>query len=226
MQYAYLVGVGIFSVIWFILFWFRKDLRREILSLSIIGGLLFPLALIFLPDYWNPEHIFSNLLGIEDFLFAFTIAGIGAVLYEIIFKKIHTLCECRKKDPRSLLIIAIIAIFIFASLTFVFGVNSIYANYAAFLSIFFYFIYFRRDLFWQAIFSGVLVSILMFIFYQIWTRIYPGIIDKWWQLQNISGILIFGVPLEELMWGFTWGLVGGIAYEFMRGINISDGKKK
>ena len=92
----------------------------------------------------------------------------------------------------------------------------------SFLIIFAYIIYFRRDLLWQAIFSGFSVGLLMLFFYQIWIRMYPGIIEHWWALQNISGILIFGAPLEEIIWGFTWGLVGGTIYEFTRGISIKD----
>jgi hypothetical protein len=88
--YAYLVGNLIFALAWLILFLARKDLRREMLTLSFIGSIFFPLALIYLPDYWYPDHIGGNyLIGIEDFLFAFLIAGIGAVLYEVIFGKFN-----------------------------------------------------------------------------------------------------------------------------------------
>lgn len=223
--YAYLIGNVIFAAVWLILFWARKDLRREIIVLSIIGAALFPLALIYLPDYWYPDHITGNFpLGIEDFLFAFFIAGIGAVLYEAVFGKTHTLCDCRKKDPKRLISIIVISIVVLLGLTFVFKLNSIYSSYVSFLIIFGYIIYFRRDLFWQAMISGFGVGLLMLLFYQIWTRVYPGIIEHWWQLQNISGILIFGTPLEEIVWGFTWGLVGGTIYEFVRGVGVRNKK--
>ena len=223
--YAYLIGDIIFGLIWLILFLARKDLRREMVILSLVGGVLFPLALIYLPDYWYPDHIIGNLpLGIEDFLFAFFIAGIGAILYEVILGKTHTLCDCRKKDPKKLIPIILVAIGTLLSLTLIFKLNSIYSSYVAFLIIFAYIVYFRRDLFWQAIMSGFSVGLLMFIFYQVWIWLYPGIIQHWWKLQNISGILIFGTPLEEILWGFSWGLVGGAIYEFIRGVGIT--KKK
>ncbi len=224
--YAYLIGNVVFGVVWLVLFWVRKDLRREMLILSVIGGILFPLALIYLPDYWYPDHIIGHSLGlgIEDFLFAFSIAGIGAVLYEIVFSKTHILCECRKRDSKGLLFIIIVSVSVLLGLTFIFKFNSIYSSYISFLIIFGYIVYFRKDLFWQAIISGFSVGLLMLIFYQIWIKIYPGIIEHWWQLQNVSGVLIFGTPLEEIVWGFTWGLVGGTIYEFVRGISLKSKK--
>jgi len=188
--------------------------------MSLVGGALFPLALIYLPDYWRPDHIASGLpLGIEDFLFAFTIGGIGAVLYEVIFGKTHTLCDCRRKNPKGLISVTLVSIATLLLLAFIFKLNSIYSSYVSLLIIFAYIMYFRKDLFWQAILSGFAVGLLMFSFYQVWVRLYPGIIEHWWLLQNISGILIFGTPLEEIIWGFSWGIVGGTVYEFIRGIN-------
>lgn len=226
--YAYLIGNLIFAAIWLILFWLRKDLRREMLILSFIGGIFFPAALIYLPDYWYPEHVVSInnwMLGIEDFLFAFFIGGIGAILYEVIFGKTHGLCECRKKDPKKLIPIILVAIGALLGLTLLFKLNSIYSNYLAFLIIFAYIVYFRKDLFWQAMLSGFSVGLLMFFFYQIWIWLYPGIIEHWWKLQNISGILILGTPLEEIIWGFSWGLVGGTIYEFIRGVSLANKKQ-
>lgn len=217
--YAYLVGDAIFVVVWLFLFLLRKDLRKEMLTMSVVGSIFAPLALIYLPDYWYPDHLLGNFpLGIEDYVFAGSIAGIGAVAYEAIFGRVHTLCECRKKDPRRLLGITGAAVVILLLLTLMFRLNSIYSSYVAFLLIFVYIMWLRRDLFWQAMASGVAVALVMLFFYQIWIYMYPGIIQHWWKLESISGILVLGVPLEEIIWGFSWGIVGGTVYEFARGI--------
>ncbi len=217
--YAYLVGNAIFVLVWLLLFLVRKDLRREMLIMSVIGSVFAPLALIYLPDYWYPDHILGSFpLGIEDYVFAFSIAGIGAVAYEAVAGRVHTLCECRRQDPKRLLGIIGAAAVILLLLTLVFRLNSIYSNYMAFLLIFAYIVWRRRDLFWQAMASGVAVALVMLFFYQVWIFMYPGIIQHWWKLENISGILVLGVPLEEIVWGFSWGIAGGAVYEFARGI--------
>ena len=56
--------------------------------------------------------------------------------------------------------------------------------------------------------------------YILYTAIFPNIIEDWWKLENISGIIIFGAPIEELIWGFTWGFFIGPVYEFWRGIKL------
>ena len=75
-------------------------------------------------------------------------------------------------------------------------------------------LYFRHDLLVDSLMSGLLVGAIMFFGYLIFLTIFPEAIHQWWILQNISGILILGVPIEELLWAFGWGMVGGPMYEF------------
>ena len=82
------------------------------------------------------------------------------------------------------------------------------------------FLFFRHDLLKDALLSGLLVGGLMFVFYLLFSLIFDGIINEWWMLKNISGIIIYGAPLEELMWGFGWGFVADPAYEFINGLRF------
>lgn len=88
-QYAYLIGnLSILLPVWSLLFYFRKDLQREMLGVSLFAGLAGPLSEFwYLQDYWRPETFTGTLIGVEDFLFGFFIGGIGAVIYEEIFGK-------------------------------------------------------------------------------------------------------------------------------------------
>ena len=53
-KYAYLVGDLLLALIWSILFLIRKDLRKEILSLSILGGIAgIATEVFYLQDYFN-----------------------------------------------------------------------------------------------------------------------------------------------------------------------------
>ena len=42
---------------------------------------------------------------------------------------------------------------------------------------------------------------------------FPEVVNKFWNLETVSGILILGVPLEELMYAFTFGMVWSTIYE-------------
>ena len=86
-KYAYLLGDLILFAVWSILF-LRKDLRKEILTVSIIGGVLGPLSEAFyIRDYWQPQLFNGWTIGIEDFLFGFFFTGITASIYEEVFGK-------------------------------------------------------------------------------------------------------------------------------------------
>ena len=41
----------------------------------------------------------------------------------------------------------------------------------------------------------------------------PGYIEQVWNLKALSGILIYGLPLEELLFGFAFGLFWTGIYE-------------
>ena len=40
-----------------------------------------------------------------------------------------------------------------------------------------------------------------------------GYTEAVWNLSALSGVLIIGVPLEELLWAFTFGLYWSSVYE-------------
>lgn len=224
--YAYLFGDFFFLFIWGILFFWRKDLRKEMFAMSIAGACIAPLAFVFLLDYWSPEYILGGFpIRIEDFLFAFSVGGIGAVLYESVVRKSHAIMPERRAFAHQINGIFLLTLSIAAFLMWQFRINSIYANYIIFFILFFFMIFQRRDLLLHAFFSGVLVAALMFLFYQVWIPLNPGIIQHWWKLNNISGVLIAGVPLEEIIWGFAWGMSGGILYEYICGFRLRSLRK-
>src|SRR3989338_2570037 len=86
-QYAYLLGDLFLLMPWWIFLYFkRKDLRTEILIVSILAGIGGPLSeLWFLKDYWRPELFNGWSIGLEDVLFGFFIGGISCSIYEEMF---------------------------------------------------------------------------------------------------------------------------------------------
>ncbi len=222
-QYAYLFGnLLVLFPLWLFLFIHRKDLRKEILIVSLLIGIGGPLSeLWYLRDYWRPETFTGWSIGIEDFLFGFFIGGIASSIYEELFDKRHSK-RINRKHHWSWFIIPVVALLVFVLnlLTFVFGVNSIYASIFVFIALALLILYFRHDLLAESLVSGLLVGAMMFFGYLIFLTIFPQAIYRWWILQNISGILILGVPLEELLWAFGWGMVGGPMYEFFAGLKF------
>ena len=219
-QYTYLIGCLSFIFLWLVLFILRKDLRREMITMSFLIAPLGPLSEFFyLRDYWKPDLINGYLIGIEDFLFAFAIGGITAVLYEIVFSRRY-----KKRGTTThlgvMLLLSLSGLLFMVVGSLILGFNSIYTSTTGFLLLGTLIVIFRHDLLADAFWSGILVGTLMLGFYIIFISLFPGIIQKWWMLENLSGILILGAPLEELMWGFGWGFFAGPAYEFVKGLRL------
>ena len=46
-----------------------------------------PADVVWTVDWWQPETVTGTRAGIEDAILGFTNGGLGAVLYEVVFKK-------------------------------------------------------------------------------------------------------------------------------------------
>lgn len=226
------MGSFLFAPLWVILLFYRKELQLKIIQISFFVGIL---AVIWSPyfwvDYWNPEYIFNislfgrKLGGIEDFIYGFFTSGIISVIYEELFGKKYA----RRKDRKHhwfffTIILFFIGIFIFHFLFYI-GLNSLYAAVFSFLFAFLVITFYRADLLNDALISGLFFGTLTFFFYIILLAFFPGIINKWWYLSNISNKLIVGIPIEELVWAFSMGAVAGPIYEFMMGLTFIPYKK-
>ncbi|MSU56363.1 MAG: hypothetical protein EXS51_03605 [Candidatus Taylorbacteria bacterium] len=220
-QYAYLALGLMYLIIWGALFTYRRDLRKEMLVSSLLAGLLaLLLESLFLEDYWTPQLFNGWSVGIEDFLYGFTIGGVASVLYEAFFKTRFIRKKSHAYHWRFLLVlyaISFTALFIGRE---VLGFNTMYAALgslgAAFLSI----VFFRPDLVREAIWSAILFTALTVLVYIPVLIIFPHFISSFWHLSNISGLLLGGIPLEEFVWAFMFGLVVGPFYEAWAGLEL------
>jgi len=198
------------------------------LAMSIAGGIIGPFSEYwYFKDYWNPPMILRPSWpfgGLEDVLFGFAIGGIAAAAYEVLLRE-RLVCPTASKRRQNwvLLVFPAAVVMSLLILTDIFGLNSIYASSVAFLILFALMVKLRPDLFRDAIFSGLLVMLVMFAIYFFYL---PSFIGRYgrelWQLYGTSGgVLILGrVPLTEMLWGMTWGMVGGPLYEFWRGCKL------
>jgi nicotinamide riboside transporter PnuC len=184
--------------------------------LTMPFGLTEPL---FVPEYWNPPSLFNLAaktgFDIESFLFSFAVGGIGAVLYETVFKVKHQKMdekEMHMKKHRFHKLAVISPVLAFIPLYFLTDLNPIYsASIAMFVGGVATYLC-RRDLKKNILIGGVLFTGLYFIFFLGINLVFPDFIDAW-NFSTISGMLVLGVPLEELMFAFTFGMIWSSIYE-------------
>jgi|SRR3989344_1021585 len=212
----------ILFVIWIIVFIFNKG-KKEMLIVSVLTmpfGLTEPL---FVPEYWSPPSLFNLALktgfDIESLIFSFAIGGIGSIIYESIFKSKHkkmNSMEIHHKRHKYHLLSLFSPIIVFMLLFFFTGLNSIYSASLAMLAGGISAMLCRPDLKKKIIYGGVLFLILYFIFFIFFNNVYPYAVERFWNLSVLSGMLIFKVPLEELIFAFTFGMMWSSVYEHIK----------
>jgi hypothetical protein len=214
--YFYLVGSLIYLGVWLILFIKRPDLRREILTVSILFGFAgLTTAPIHILTWWHPRTILGTSIGIEDFIFGFSASGIAAVLYEEIYRK--RLAPTHKHTLAKGGIFFLLAF----ALLFFFFVNSLHLN--AFYALLYSYIigigcisFYRHDLMYSSFSSGILMMFLSVLVYALLLSVFPHAIQDFWYLQGEwYQQLIVGIPIEEYLFFFLTGAFIGPLYEFV-----------
>ena len=218
-HYVWLLWSSAFLLPWALLYasfpQHRIAMRRASVFMAAFG-LTEPL---FVPEYWNPPSLFELArrtgFDIESIIYSFAIGGIAAVLYNVI---LHKRVEVVSPDdrhrwrhrwhPR-----ALAAPFVLFPLLYFLPWNPIYAGIAAMVGGASASLFCRPDLKSNTLLGGVLFLVLYatFLLGLKWSA--PGYIEQVWNLKALSGIVISGVPIEELMFGFAFGLVWTGLYE-------------
>lgn len=232
LEYQYLVGCVILFAIWAIGFALRKDLRLPMILSGVIyvivsssqffvGRLLYfvlEIGVPLVPNYWNPNTLFdlnriTGGLSIEDALFMFIVAGIGAYLYELIFNR--KIGKRKFRRHYSALVIPFFIAFIFQLL---FALNEIYPIIVVGVAGAVLIWNERRDLVKNSILGGATFVILYFLAFLIFNAVFPDYLKDMYILKNTSGIFLIGIPLEELMYAMSFGLFWIPMYEYLFGV--------
>lgn len=216
--YLYFKIVLISCLFWLYVFLKKKGQRRELLLMGLVFAVLGPIQeWWYTKDYWHPNYI-GHWPWIEDIIFGFTVGGLASVLYESLFSR--KVKEIKSYTGHPALFASIVLVSTFGIGLLAPFVNSIYAAIITFVICWWIILLVRPDLLISSLYSALLLTILMFVGYEVIFYFYPGLVQSWWDLKNISGILVLKIPLEEYMWFWTMGLLAGPLYEFLRGLGF------
>ena len=206
LQYAYFTGSIISLIIWLILYLHRKDLRKEMIAMSIlvaISGLFFE-YLWWTHDWWRPLTITGTVIGIEDLLLGFTNGGIAAVLYEELFKKRMYRYKSRNHNL-GIALLVISSYLIFATIFYILELNSFIATTAIQIINGGILIFLRKDLVYDAFLTGFCLVIIAIPIFLLLEYLSPNFIENTWLWSNLTGIRFMKIPIEDLIFYFLTG---------------------
>jgi hypothetical protein len=174
---------------------------------------------IFVPKYWNPPSLFDLAqrtgFDIESVVFCFAIGGIGSVLYNAVARReLHPVPAAERYATRHRLhALALVTPYLSFPLLYALPWNPIYAGIGALAIGATLNVLCRPELGRKTLLGGSLFLALYAAFMVALVVFAPGYIDQVWNLADLSGVLIAGIPLEELAFGFAFGTYWAGLYE-------------
>ncbi|HEX9664456.1 MAG TPA: lycopene cyclase domain-containing protein [Patescibacteria group bacterium] len=223
-QYVFLIlSLGLLAV-WSVIFSMKVTFRKEMLWVSFLTMFLGLTEPFFVPEYWNPPT-WLNLaqktgFDLESFIFTFAIGGLAVSVYEMVFKTKHQKIPVSRRKKRFHLSAIIFAALTFLILYFSTTLNPIYSASIAMLVGFIFTLSCRPDLFLKMLISGSVFLGIYFISLTIINFNFPNYIGSVWNTVNLSGIYLSGLPIEELIWAFSFGLFWSSIYEHLNNYQL------
>lgn len=218
--YVWFAWSSAFLIPWGLLYWRFPRHRRTMVLASVLTlpfGLTEPL---FIPQYWDPPSLFDLAqrtgFDIESVIFSFGIGGVGAVLMNVLTRRITAPIESadRAHSRHRLHRVALVSPFVMFLLLLPAGWNPIYPGIVAMLVGAALSVWCRPDLRWHYLLGGLVFAVYYALFFVgLAVMAPPGYIAAVWNLQDLSGIRLGFMPLEELLFAIAFGGYWAGAYE-------------
>jgi hypothetical protein len=220
-HYVWLFWSSAFLLPWLCL-WFLAPAFRTVMWRASLATMPFGLTeALFVPAYWDPPSLFDlaqrSGFDLESLVFSFAIGGTGAVLYNVLTHLEPAALPQPERDRRrhrwhrATLVAPIVAFVGLYGLPW----NPIYPAIVAMAAGGVATALCRPDLARKTLVGGgiflgyyamFMVALLVFA---------PGYIERVWNLPQLTGIRLIGIPLEGLLFGFTFGMYWTSVYEHL-----------
>lgn len=218
---AWLIWSLFFLLPWSALYLANPRLRQAIWRSSLMTAPLGLTEPIFVPEYWSPPSLFELArrtgFDIESLIFAFAIGGIATAFYNTLTRQ-HDVpvgtAERRSPLHRFHAAALLVPPAVFVPL-YLLPWNPIYPVFVSFLLGAIGSVICRPTLRRKTVVGGVIFLGLYAVFMLGLKWLAPGYIASVWNLPALRGGLVYGIPVEELVFGFTFGLYWTGVYEHL-----------
>jgi hypothetical protein len=218
-HYVWLGWSSGFLLPWLALYVTKPRFRPVMWRVSLVTAVFGLTEPIWVPEYWLPPSLLELArrtgFDLESFIFSFAIGGIGAVLYDALTNRHFVpVSATERRGPwhRFHSVALWSPSVLFVPLYFL-PWNPIYpailclviGGIASGIC--------RPELKAKGLVGGAVFFVLyaMFMLGLVWFT--PGYIPQVWNLPALSGVLVGGIPLEELLFGFSFGWYWTGVYE-------------
>lgn len=222
----------LFTILWVFLFVRSQPTRREMVLIGILGVVFTPIIYLLNADALSATT--TPTISIGHFLFSFVFAGCASVIFhEVLGKRYRTrksfFLKRHIEESHWLVSVFILTVaWAWLSVLFVFLLSTTAFQGLVISALFIgmLMVALRRDLLWDAILSGLLMSLVFFLLYELaFFQNGPIISSEWWGVTSLPERFVASVPLEALIWAAATGFILGPLYEYTRGLKLALAKK-
>lgn len=198
----------------------RADLRPTIHRCAIASLPFAASERFFAGTYWSPPSLFGLIdrigFGLEDILFVVALAAFMSTGYALFFRK--------KLEPRptprrgSAVVRALLGVGVTLGTALALLGAHVHILYGSFIAMtaFAAFVFFRRRDLVAAGFLGGLIAVGTYAgVCLIFAALRPGVFARIWHTEGFLHRFVFGVPIEELLYGFLAGVVASVFYPYV-----------
>lgn len=162
-------------------------------------------SFVFVPGYWNPKRIVPYEIGPEDVIFSFSTGGI---IWLFIILIISIKYDVRYNER---ILFKQYAGFLFygSLLYFLMWLTRVDIMLATIITVFIIGIWIllqRPNYMILGIIGGLVFTVFYFCILKSFFVMFPEFPGQW-SLEELYGIKLLGIPVEELMWAFATGAV-------------------
>lgn len=175
-------------------------------------------SFVFVPDYWDPKRIIPFEIGPEDMIFSFSTGGIiWLMIMSLFFRNIRVDINWRITFKRYISILIVgSAIYLLWLST---GINIMIATVLTVSIIGLWIIHRNKD-YWPICAIGMAGFVVFYAsFLKAFFILFPEFSGHW-NGNNLFGIYILGLPLEEVIWGAAFGAVWPLIIAYLLDIHL------
>lgn len=221
-SYAYAVGCLFLLASWLLVFLWRKDLRREMVWATIIGLPFGFIDYLLVPNYWHPSSLFGLMekygVGLESFVFMGLMSGLSSVFYEFTTGVHAPYGRPSRVHHFGPVLLSLTSFLVFSALfpwrvIYVFMTSGFIGAISLGLL--------RPDLWGVMLWGGCIFAIFYTAVFLLVNVLFPGLVSVVYSVDDLWGIYVVGVPLEEIAVGFFVGGFWGAVYQYIKGLRYS-----
>lgn len=218
-RYVWLIWASAFLLPWTVLFVARPALRRPMLWSSVLTAPFGLTELFFVPAYWNPPSLFDLAhrtgFDIESLILCFAIGGLAVAGYRVLApaSEYKLAPHARHSHLHRWHYAALASPFLVFIVLLTLPWNPIYPGIAALFAGALANSLCRPDLWRNTLVGGVVFLALYTVFLLGLKLLWPGYIEAVWSLSDLIAWRPSGLPLEELFFGFGFGMYWSGIYE-------------